>query len=124
MTDPIPLFVREATIIFTQNVEKVRNTKQLDNSFLLSIAKMRHDTRRSNSTHQVYEAIGAVLSIKDYEDNTLVDLCSKSGCDYIVNAVANITANKRTLELDIFYAGEAHLNQQIFFHGINMAFGD
>lgn len=105
ITDPVPIFIREATIIATQDVKNVRSTKQLDNSFLLSIAKMRHDTRRSNSTNQIYEAVGAVLSIKNYEDNTAVDLCSRAGCDYLINAVANISSSKRTLELDILYAG-------------------
>ena len=84
---------------------------------------MYHDTRRSNSTVQVYEAVGAILSIKDYNDETSVDLCSKGGCDYIFNAIARISASSRTLELDIAYLGEAHLNQQIFVTGFNMQFG-
>lgn len=124
LTSPVPIFIREATIIATQDVENVLSTKQLDNKFLLSIGKMRHDTRRSNSTHQIYEAVGAVLSIKNYEDNTAVELCSRAGCDYVINAVVNISSSKRTLELDVLYAGELLLNQQIFFTGVNMAFGD
>jgi hypothetical protein len=87
----------------------VLNTKQLDNKFLLSMA-MLHDTRRSNSTHQVYEAVGAILSIKNYEDNTFVDLCLRGGCEYVVNAIATIEETYRNLELDILYLGESRLN--------------
>jgi len=66
---------------------------------------MHYDTRRSNTTHQVYEAIGAVLSIKNLSDNSLVDLCIRAGCDYIINAVVTITAITRSVELDINYLG-------------------
>ena len=122
LTDPVPLFIREGTIVFSQNSDKVRSTKDLDSSYLLSI-NMHYDTRRSNSTHQVYEAVGAIISIKDLSDNSLVDLCVRAGCDYVVNAVATITSLTRSLELDILYFGENHLNQEMFIWGINMAFG-
>ncbi len=51
--DPVPLFIKEGSIVFTQNTEKVVNTQQLDNSFLLSTG-LKRDPRRSNATHQVY----------------------------------------------------------------------
>ena len=84
---------------------------------------MHYDTRRSNTTHQVYEAVGGIISIKDLSDNSLVDLCVKAGCNYVVNAVATITTLTRSLELDILYLGENHLNQEMKIWGINMAFG-
>ena len=122
LTDQVPLFVREGAIVATQDVQKVRSTKDLDNSYLLSAA-FHYDTRRSNTTHQYYEAIGAVLSIKDLSDNSLVDLCVRAGCDYVINAIATITPITRSIELDINYFGENHLNQEVRIWGINMAFG-
>jgi len=99
------------------------NTQQLDNKFLLSTG-LYYDTRRSNTTHQVYEAVGAILSIKDYNDDILVDTCYREGCEYIVTAIASITPTTRTLELDVNYLGGLRLNQQIFLSGINFAFGN
>jgi hypothetical protein len=71
---------------------------------------MRYDSRRSNSSHQVYESLGAILAIKDYNDNSLVDICYREGCDYIFAAVASISSTSRTLELDINYIGGVRLN--------------
>lgn len=122
LTDPVPLFIREGAIIFTQNTDNVVNTKQLDNSFLLSTT-MRRDSRRSNATQQVYEAVGSILSIKDFNDNSLVDSCYREGCDYVVAAIATITSSSRILELDVNYLGGFRLNEQIRIFGINMGFG-
>lgn len=121
--DPVPLFIKEGTIVFTQDTEKVVNTQQLDNSFLLSTG-LKRDPRRSNATQQVYEAAGAILAIKDYNDNTLVETCNREGCNYIVVAIATISGSSRILELDISYVGGVRLNQEIRFFGINMGFGE
>lgn len=122
LTDPVPIFVREGSIVATQDTTKVRSTKDLDSGYLLSMA-MHHDTRRSNSTHEVYEAVGSVLSVKDYSDATLIDLCIRNGCNYIFNAVATINSLTRSLELDILYIGNGGLNQEVQIWGINIAFG-
>ncbi len=90
LTDQVPLFLREGTVAFTQDTTKVVNTQQLDNTFLLS-AGLRYDSRRSNSTHKVYDAAGAILSIKNNNDNTLIDLCIRENCDYIFVVLFNIT---------------------------------
>ena len=84
---------------------------------------MHHDTRRSNNTHQIYEAVGAVLSIKDLSDNSLVNLCIQAGCNYVINSIATISTLTRSLELDFIYLGENHLNQEVQIWGVNMAFG-
>ncbi len=99
------------------------NTKQLDNKFLLSTGLL-YDTRRSNSTTKLYEAFGAILSIKDYNDDILVDTCYREGCEYAVGAIISISAAARTLELNINYLGGLRLNQSIFFTGIDIAFGN
>lgn len=76
LTDLVPLFVKEGFVMISQNTENVVNTKQLGNTFSI-LAGMRFDSRRSNDTTKVYEAIGSVLSIKNYNDEPLVDLCSR-----------------------------------------------
>ena len=79
LTSQVPLFLKEGSIIHTQDTEKVVNTKQLDNKFLLSTG-LRFDTRRSNSTHQYYESTGNMLSINNYHNDSLIDLCEREGC--------------------------------------------
>jgi hypothetical protein len=58
---------------------------------------MKFDTRRSDSTTKVYESIGGILSIKDYNDDSLVELCYREGCNYIVTGIARISSEFRTL---------------------------
>ena len=96
LTGQVPLFIREGVFVFTQNTENVVNTKQLDNKFLLS-TDMRFDTRRSNSTTKVYESVGEILSIRDYNDDSLVELCYREGCNYIITGIARISSESRTL---------------------------
>lgn len=74
LTDLVPIFVKEGFVMISQNTENVVNTKQLGNAFSI-LAGMRFDSRRSNETTKVYEAVGSVLSIKNYNDEPLVDLC-------------------------------------------------
>ena len=74
LTDLVPMFIREGFVMVSQNTENVVNTKQLGNSFIIS-SGLRYDTRRSNATTKVYESVGSVLSIKNYNDDALVDLC-------------------------------------------------
>lgn len=91
LTDLVPIFVREGFVMISQDATDVRNTQQLGNSFVC-LAGMRYDTRRSNSTTKVYEAVGTVLSIKDYNDDSLVDLCIREGCEYVITFVARVSA--------------------------------
>lgn len=74
LTDLVPMFIREGFVMVSQNTQNVVNTKQLGNSFIIS-SGLRYDTRRSNATTKVYESVGSVLSIKNYNDDALVDLC-------------------------------------------------
>jgi len=79
-----------------QDVTNVVNTKQLDNHFQL-LSGLAYDPRRSNATHKVYESFGSVLSIKDYNNDTLVELCVAQGCNYELTFVASISSVSRTL---------------------------
>lgn len=92
----MPIFVREGFAMISQDTTNVFNTKQLNNRFTV-LAGMRYDTRRSNSTTKVFEAVGAVLSIKDYNDDAIIDRCEREGCEYIINMIARLTGADRTL---------------------------
>lgn len=69
LTDPVPLFLLEGSMIFTQNTEKVVNTKQLDNVFIVNMG-LDFNEYLSNSTHDVYEAEGVVLAVKNYNNDS------------------------------------------------------
>lgn len=120
MTDLVPIFVREGFAMISQDTTNVLNTKQLNNRFTV-LAGMRYDTRRSNSTTKVFEAVGAVLSIKDYNDDAVIDRCEREGCEYIITMIARLAGADRTLELDFNYLGGLRLNEQIMIEEIHLA---
>lgn len=82
--------------MISQDTTNVVNTKQLNNRFTI-LSGMRYDTRRSNATTKIYEAIGGALSVKDLNDEPLVDRCLKEGCEYVINLLARITNTERSL---------------------------
>lgn len=82
--------------MIAQDTTNVVNTKQLGNTFKI-LSGMFYDTRRSNATTKVYEAIGGMLSIKDYNDDNLVELCVREGCQYDFQMIARISSTSRTL---------------------------
>lgn len=108
--------------MFTQDTTKVVNTKQLDNKFTI-LTGMKYDPRRSTASTKVYESIGVILSIKNYNDDNLVEQCYRQGCDYNFLLVAHISSASRYLEVDVGYVGGAGLNQQIFLSEIHLALG-
>lgn len=61
--------MREGTVILMQDTDQVLSTKDLDNNFNL-VAGFKRDSRRSNATHQIFEATGIHISIGDYNDET------------------------------------------------------
>lgn len=69
-----------------QDTANVTSVKDLDNTFRMASA-LHLDTRRSNTTHKVYESVGSQISIGDYNDETKVQLCLAEGCDYIFTVV-------------------------------------
>jgi hypothetical protein len=91
------MFVREGFAIVAQDTTNVVNTKQLDNTFRI-LSGMKYDTRRSNATTKIYESAGAMLSIRDYNDNSLVDLCLNERCEYVFTMLANLTSTSRNFQ--------------------------
>jgi hypothetical protein len=118
LTDKVPMYIKEGFAMIAQDTTNVVNTKQLGNTFRM-LSGMRYDTRRSNATTKVYESIGSMLSIKDYNNDTLVDLCFREGCTYAFTMVAHISSASRYLEIDFAYVGGLRLNEQVLFNEIH-----
>ncbi len=57
-----------------QDTKNVRKTSQLNNRFEL-YAGFKFNSKKSNETHRYYNAVGSLLSIQDYNDETKIDLC-------------------------------------------------
>jgi len=108
LTDPVPLFLREGTLILTQNTDNVQSTKDLGNVFTLVVG-FHLDANRSNITHKVYESTGAHISLDDYSNDKKIDSCIAHGCDYFFNTVLRTTENTRVLSLTVNYGGDATL---------------
>lgn len=105
----VPIYIREGAIIFRQYSLTVSKTRELGDSFILYIG-FKFDAASSNTTTRIHRASGTIMSIKDYNDELLVDACLKQGCFYNFNA-SLVLGTTRTLVLDVAYNGQANLNQ-------------
>ncbi len=119
VTDPVPLFIVEGSMFFVQDTEKVMNTKQLDNTFIIKMGLF-YEQYVSNSTHAYYSSEGIILAAKDYANDTELDFCFRESCDYFFNAIVEISAHEKHVELDVIYLGGMHLNQEIFISDIQL----
>lgn len=121
LTDRLPLFLREGSMILAQDTGKVTSTKDLDNVFYM-VAGFHFDQRRSDENHKVYEAQGSHISIFDYNDNTRVSLCLSEGCEYTFNLVLETTSSTRTLAVTVGYAGGFALNNKLIWAGVTVMY--
>lgn len=121
LTDKVPLFLREGTMILTQNTENVKSTKDLGNKFTL-VAGFHYDAQRSNSTHKLYSANGQHISLSDYNIDTKIDQCLQQGCNYIFNLLLTQTPSTRTLAMNVTYAGGSGLMEQISINEITVLY--
>ncbi len=112
LTDKVPLFIKEGGAILTQDTQFVRQTKDLGNVFQL-VAGFKLDQSKSTEQIKVYHAVGSIMSIKDYSDDSLVTRCISQGCLYTMNFILTASQNTRTLEIDTFYTGSIGLNQLV-----------
>lgn len=110
LTDKVPLFMKEGSAILTQDTQGVRQTKQLGNIYQL-VAGLKLDQSKSTDTSKVYQAHASILSIKDFNDDSLVTRCISQGCTYSLNFILTVTESSRYLEIDSFYTGQIGLNQ-------------
>lgn len=57
--------------------------------------------------------MATILSIKDFNDDSILTRCVSQGCSYTLNLILTVSQNIRTLEIDVFYAGGVGLNQLV-----------
>lgn len=110
--DKIPIFLREAAAVLTQDTSKVQQTKDLNNKFTIT-AGLRFDSKRSNSTAKLYEAVGTILSIADFNDDRKVDTCTVDGCEYKISVWLAVSSTESSVELDVSYVGAEALRESI-----------
>ena len=81
-------------------------SSQLGSEFTL-VGGFMFDQRRSTQDKDVFTAEGGVLSINDYNDENMIQLCLNQGCDYEIAGVIEIDKkmNKKTLTLNVLYFG-------------------
>lgn len=96
-------------MIFLQNTEHVRQTKDLNDRFTL-VSGFHYDQQRSNATHRLYSSTGAHISLDDYNNNSKIDLCVSQGCDYVFNLLLTVTGGTRSLTITVSYGGGLGLN--------------
>ena len=81
LTDKLPLFLREGTMILMQNTDNVMNTKDLNSEFHLVIG-FSSNNGKSVGGQRSFEAKGSHISISDYADETKVSRCLAESCLY------------------------------------------
>ena len=119
LTEKIPLFMKEGSAILVQDTQFVRQTRDLGNIYQL-VAGMKFDSSKSTDQVKVYRGSAAILSIKDFNDDSSVTRCINQGCTYTLNLVLNDAVSSRTLEIDSFYAGVLGLNQLVVIDKITL----
>lgn len=95
-----------------QDTQFVRQTKDLGNIFQM-VGAFKYDDSKSTDQTKVYHGSATILSIRDYNDDSLVTKCISQGCSYTLNFILTVTSTTKTLEIDSFYAGGVGLNQLI-----------
>lgn len=111
-SEMIPIFIKEGSIIFWQKTENVTKTRQLDNVFGITLA-MKSNEDVSNTTTKVYKANGTILSIKNYNNDTNINTCLNQACFYQLSATMISNNGKKSLTIDVFYAGALKLNEEV-----------
>lgn len=81
MDELVPLFLKEGSTTFIQDVSSVLKTSDLNSKFKY-VGAFSIDQRKSNSTYYRYTSEGGLLSIKNYDDENMILSCLDRGCDY------------------------------------------
>lgn len=111
LTDRVPLFIIEGSMILTQNTDNVKSTKDLDNVFILTATFTKDAT--SNATHLYYSSAGTHISLKDYNENSKIEACLSLTCEYFFNLLVSQNPQSTTLTVNTNYVGVLHLNERI-----------
>lgn len=71
-----PIFLRQGSILFLNNVANVTRTHQLSSTFKLVAAMQQAGTPKD----LYWEATGEILALRNYDDDQKIDQCAEYGC--------------------------------------------
>lgn len=110
INEAVPMFLREGTGVFWQDVTNVRKTSDLGNEFILRGA-FAFNSKNSTDDLKHYDSVLGMLSIRDYNNESNIQACIREGCEYTVAAVLSISNSSKSLDLTIVYTGGQKLNE-------------
>ncbi len=96
LTEKVPLFMKEGSAILVQDTQFVRQTRDLGNIYQL-VAGLKLDGSKSTDQIKYYRGSATILSIKDFNDDSLVSRCISQGCAYSLNFILTVTEATRSL---------------------------
>ena len=56
-------------------------------------------------------AIGSILSVKDYSNDSKIEICRSRGCLYTFNTTVYLTSGRKWMIINVTYKGEPMLNE-------------
>lgn len=68
----------------------------------------------------MYVSSGSILSIKDYNDDSLVKVCLTQGCFYRFEATLIRKEKGGVLYVDVSYTGAQGLSEEIIIEGLTV----
>mmetsp|Transcript_30725 Transcript_30725/g.27928 ORF Transcript_30725/g.27928 Transcript_30725/m.27928 type:complete len:127 (-) Transcript_30725:1263-1643(-) len=69
LTDKIPMFIKEESLVLTQDISLISGSRDLDNHYLITCA-----------IGDSGEAIGRILGVKSYNEHTIKKKCENADC--------------------------------------------
>jgi len=92
--ETIPLFLRQGKIVHVQENFGVTRARQLNNTFKLKVGLF-------DNGGGTYQALGTMLTIKDYDDQSVYDHCVNQNCVMTFTLSAYADAQSRLLNATI-----------------------
>jgi alpha-glucosidase (family GH31 glycosyl hydrolase) len=117
LVSKVPMFIPEGSLIMMQNTTSVRQTKYLNNRFILR-SGMYFDGNKSNESQKVYTGNGSILSIKDLNDDVKITQCLSQGCEYFFKIILTVSSTSSQLEINCTYKGLSGLNEELVIYRV------
>jgi len=90
LNDTAPIFLREGKTIFTQNVENVESSSDLNDEFNLLVALSNGGLQKSE---------GAMLALNEYNNKNHVEGCMKNDCKVKIVTMFDTEKNELTIKI-------------------------
>lgn len=68
-------------------------------------AGLKLDQTRTNATTEVRTAIGSILSVQDYNNDSKIEICRSRGCHYTFNTTVYLTSSRNWMTINVTYKG-------------------